>query len=249
LFKIRGQKYGFFGDYVIWEEAKRHCSGYESENILQKVKESLLKVKKGEAVYERDSVLFNEIQYSYPLLAGLMWIAAQNEGKLTVLDFGGSLGSTYFQSKKFLDTLPSVEWSIVEQKHFVKCGKEHFEDEKLRFYESIDNCLKERIPNTIILSGVIQYLEKPYELLDYILDKEFEYILIDRTPFAKNGKERIVIQIVPPSIYEASYPMWLLNKERFIVFWMKKYGQVVEFEGRDRSTKDIEHKGFIFRRF
>ena len=59
------------------------------------------KVKNGEAVYERDSVLFDEIQYSWGLLAGLEKAALEHDGKLCVLDFGGSLGSTYYQNKQF----------------------------------------------------------------------------------------------------------------------------------------------------
>ena len=50
------------GDYKTWEDAQARCTGYDSEIILDKVKNSLLKVKNGEAIYERDSVLFDEIQ-------------------------------------------------------------------------------------------------------------------------------------------------------------------------------------------
>lgn len=41
--------------------------------ILQTVKNSLLKVKNAEIVYERDSVIFDEIEYSWQLLTGLMF--------------------------------------------------------------------------------------------------------------------------------------------------------------------------------
>ena len=62
-------------------------------------------------------------------------------GVLSVLDFGGSLGSTYYQNKKFLDSLDDVSWNIVEQKHFVDAGKEDFEDERLRFSYDIESCV------------------------------------------------------------------------------------------------------------
>ena len=42
----------------------RMSSGYDSQLILDKVLTSTLKVKNGEAAYERDSVLFDEIQYA-----------------------------------------------------------------------------------------------------------------------------------------------------------------------------------------
>jgi hypothetical protein len=63
--------YGLTGDYPSWEEATRASTGYNSESILEKAKTSLSKVKTGEAVYERDGVLFDEIEYAWSLLAGL----------------------------------------------------------------------------------------------------------------------------------------------------------------------------------
>ena len=90
--KLLNYKYGWKGNYKTWQAALDNSSGYDSDLILQKVKDATLKVKKGEAVYERDSVLFDEIEYSWPLLSGLMLAAAKRNGELNVLDFGGSLG-------------------------------------------------------------------------------------------------------------------------------------------------------------
>ena len=59
------------GDFASWEEAQSNCSGYDSDIILEKCRNALLKVKNKEAVYERDSVLFDKIQYSWGLLAGI----------------------------------------------------------------------------------------------------------------------------------------------------------------------------------
>ena len=80
--------YGFSGEYKNWQTAQCFSSGYDSEIILNKTKNALLKVKKKEAVYERDSVLFNKIQYSWPLLASLLYVASENDNCLNLLDFG-----------------------------------------------------------------------------------------------------------------------------------------------------------------
>jgi len=87
-------KSGWHGNFKTWEEAKSKTTGYDSALILETVRDSMYKVKEGLAVYERDSVLFDAIQYSWPLLTGLMMAAAKGKGKINVLDFGGSLGST-----------------------------------------------------------------------------------------------------------------------------------------------------------
>jgi len=65
---------GYRGNYASWANAQQVSTGYNSDLILEKVKDALLKVKRGEAVYERDSVLFDEVQYSWPLLAGLVGV-------------------------------------------------------------------------------------------------------------------------------------------------------------------------------
>jgi len=55
-------------------------TGYDNDMILEKTRLALLKVKNGEAAYERDSVVFEDIQYAWPLLAGLLWVAAALAG-------------------------------------------------------------------------------------------------------------------------------------------------------------------------
>ena len=152
------------GDYASWAEALAASSGYDAPAILDRVEAAALKVKRGEAVHERDSVVFDAIEYSWPLLSGLLWAAAR-DGRLDVVDFGGALGSTYAQNRHFLQPLPSLRWSVVEQPHFVERGRRSFQDERLRFYESLEACLTENTPNVLVLSSVLQYLERPYDLL------------------------------------------------------------------------------------
>jgi putative methyltransferase (TIGR04325 family) len=237
----------FYGNYKTWDEARNISAGYDSEVILTKVKDAIHKVKIGEAVYERDSVFFDKVEYSWPLLAGLLWIASLEGNKLNLVDFGGSLGSSYFQNKKFLMHLQELKWNIVEQTQFVECGKHYFEDEFLKFYFNLSDCLKEQCPDAILLSSVIQYLEKPFDLVREIISKRFKYIIFDRTAFTGNGEGRITIQKVPPEIYQASYPAWFLNKEEFLNCFSDRYELIADFESNDKANIPSVFKGFIFR--
>lgn len=205
----------FEGDFVSWEEASAQCTGYDAEDILAKVLAATLKVKRGEAAFERDSVLFDEVEYAWPVLAGLMWAAARNGGKLNVLDFGGALGSSYFQNRKFLQTLPEVRWNVVEQSHYVEAGRKYIQDDKLRFYQTIEECLSENQPNVILLSSVLQYLESPIELIGKLNKVGASCLIVDRTPFSVNGKDKLTVQKVPAAIYSASYPMWIFSLSKF----------------------------------
>jgi putative methyltransferase (TIGR04325 family) len=105
-----------FIDYFSWVEAMEHCveDRTEKAEALERLKDAYLKVKSGEAVYQRDSFIFDKIQYSWPLLSGLLWIASLNNSSLNVLDFGGSLGASYYQCL-FRRKCPSVPEESVHQ--------------------------------------------------------------------------------------------------------------------------------------
>lgn len=107
---------------VSWKIARNNSIGYDAELIIEKVKLSTRSVVDGSFAYERDSMLFEEIQYSWQLLVGIL-IAAENCGVLNIIDYGGSLGSTYRQNKKFLDNLNcKIRWKVVEQKYLLISG-------------------------------------------------------------------------------------------------------------------------------
>jgi putative methyltransferase (TIGR04325 family) len=211
--RVRGLVVGgsFEGDFATWDQACAHCTGYDDTRILAKVLDATLRVKCGVAAFERDSVLFDKVEYAWPMLAGLMSAAARDGGRLNVLDFGGALGSSYFQNLAFLQTLPEVQWNVVEQEHYVDVGRAHIEHGPLHFYRTINECLSETHPNVVLLSSVLQYLQSPTEVLQRLSESGASCLIIDRTPFAAAGRGRLLIQRVPPRIYSASYPMWVFS--------------------------------------
>jgi putative methyltransferase (TIGR04325 family) len=240
----------FRGIYSTWDAALKDSSGYDAPLILDKVKGAISKVKKGEAACERDSVVFDKVQYSFPVLAGLLKIAVANGGRLNVLDFGGSLGSSYFQNRGFLSGVSELSWSIVEQKKFVECGKQNFGSNELKFYYSIDECLQFENPHVILLSSVLQYIREPYKLIEVLIEKNIPNIIIDRTPFLLNGPDMITLQIVPKHIYDASYPSWIFNLDKFYGIFKMKYSLLVDFYAIDGTIKSgkilANFRGCIF---
>lgn len=246
--KLRPVKYGWFGNYNSWQEAANNSSGYNSTEIVEKVKEGLLKVKKGDAAFERDSVAFDKVEYVWPVLAGLLWIAAQGHGKLNVLDFGGSLGSTFFQYRRFLSPI-EVRWNVVEQDIFIDYGVKYFQDNNLRFFYTVEECQSKNPVDVILLSSVLPYLEKPYHWLDVLISQNVPFIILDKMPFLTTGNDdRLTVQKVPPSIYEASYPAWFFNETKFMKAMQHKYDLVESFEGDDVANINAVFKGFIFKR-
>ena len=238
----------FTGEYQSWNEALVHCKGYDDEDILKKLLPSAQKVKNGEMVYERDGILFENIEYSWEVLAGIIWVALRNSGYLCVLDMGGSLGTTYFQNNKFLNEISLSSWNIVEQPKYVKVGKTYFEDEKLRFFDSIENCVETCNPNVILISCSLQYMRDPHAIINSLCKIGSDAIILDRTIINNNKSNKIYVQHAMPSI-GGSYPCYSISESWLFDLLNKTYDLIESFDSLSfRELKDIDStfKGYIF---
>lgn len=241
-----GGRSSFAGDYSSWREAAAVSEGYDADEILSKVLDASIKVKNGEVAYERDSVTFDQPEYSWPLLSGLMWAAARNNGQLNVLDYGGALGSSYFQNLLFMKALPSIKWNVVEQAHYVQAGQQYIEDQNIRFYESISECLVKNRPNVVLLSSVLQYLETPFDLLKEVSGVGAMCLIVDRTPFNDHDWDRLLIQKVPPQIYVANYPMWVFSRSKFEAFLDSEWSLVSKHQCPEGVVSSKDGLPFLF---
>lgn len=244
---------GWFGNYPSWEDARKQTGGYDDASIVEKIKKAVLMVKNGEAVAERDSVILEKIEIQEEILEFLRQISRKHKGELHVLDIGGSLGTSYFQYRNLLTDTHTLSWHVVEQKHYVGIGNAEIADERLHFYETIEEANKPAA-NVLLLSSVLQYIEKPYDLLKICLEFQVEYIIFDRTAFLDADAERITVQIVPEFIYKASYPAWFLNEQKFSGYFTENYELLSTFESEISPRQSLDKKtnaywkGFVFKR-
>lgn len=239
----------FAGRPTDWAEAERMSNGYAADLILQRVIDATRAVLAGRARFERDSVLFDTPDLPHALLSALMRAGALNGGHLDVIDFGGSLGSTYRQCRPFLEGVVSVRWWVVEQAAFVAAGLAEFTTQELHFAHSMAEIPP--LEHAIILaSSVLQYLEDPGSVLDEFALVPARHLVIDRTPLSDTFSDRLCLQHVPASIYQASYPCWIFARQRLIERLTRHWRIVSDFpcaEGR-ASTDDamsFEFRGFI----
>ena len=251
--KLSGKKDVIYwhGRYKNWDEAKKKSKGYADEIILEKCKNALLAVKNGHAVAERDGILLNQTEYSWPVVAVLQKSAIENDNNLCVLDFGGSLGTSYFQNRLFLDEMKSVHWCIVEQPHFVACGKEHFENHQLHFFSTIEECLQKFTPQVVLLSGVLPYLEQPFVWLDKFLQLGIRYFILDRVLVSEDNEDIISVQHISKDLYEASYPLWIFNRTNLLKRFLNKYELIAEFTPVDKQSvvidgRNARYSGMLF---
>lgn len=239
----------FTGDYPDWDAARRASSGYDNSVILEKTRSAIRQVRDGTAIFERDSVLLAEPEPPFALLAGLLAAAAASGGCLRVLDFGGSLGSTYFQCRPFLAGLAELRWSIVEQPAHVACGQAEFATDQLRFHATVDACLVADRPSVLVLSSVLPYLPEPRAFLADMVARQFDWILVDRTFFHDGPRDRLTVQRVPRAIYAASYPAWFLSRTGWAGIFANHYDCLAEFPALDRpDLPGATARGMIYRR-
>ena len=120
----------------------------------------------------------------------------------------------------------------------------------LNFYESLDECLRVEGPNVLLLSGVVHLLPHPYGFLADVVSRSFKYVIVDRTPFMRNDRDRLTVQHVPDSIYSASYPAWLLSQTRFLKIFERSYDFIANFPALDTPQPEggkADFKGFFLK--
>ncbi len=200
-------KYGF----VSFEDASFRARGYEQLDITEAVRTASAKVRDGVAVYERDGVVFDEIEYPWPLLSSLLATPTEN-GVLRVLDFGGGLGSTYQQCRDFLRrTGLRVVWTVIEREQLAKVGQREFTTDELSFASDL-GAIADASFDAVLFAGSICYVPNPEQVLETVMSNSPKRIIFDRTPEAKGQQPLYAVQNVGAKIYKASYPITIFGK-------------------------------------
>ena len=193
-------------------EAKKAMEGCASPHILSQVLSATLRVRDGLSAHERDGVNFEEISYTWPVLSALLLSAAQNGGTLSVVDFGGSLGTTFFQNRLYLKRIKRVRWVVVEQENYVGAGRKNFANQELTFETDFFSAVVETRPSVILFGSSLQYVEDPESILMIAKHSGASHIVFDRTPVIAGQPTFLAIQTVPKSIYKARYPSWVFSQ-------------------------------------
>lgn len=221
----RHQRLRFTGPYPDWNAARAASSGYDAPEILPRTAAAAREVVAGRAAYERDTVLFTE-PHADPFLLDAIQRAAPSGAAtpLRVLDFGGSLGSTFFQMRPWLAPGRALRWDIVEQPAVAGLGHREFQTADLRFHANLEAALATdaAAPHVVLLSSVLSYVEHPWPILERLAALPAAAWIATRTCFSDTPADRVVVQHVPASIYRASYPAWVLAEEKFRRFWTER---------------------------
>jgi putative methyltransferase (TIGR04325 family) len=218
--------------------------------ILERVQLSTLAVIRGEAAFERDGVAFAQPETNWPVAAALMLGAVRSGGELSVLDFGGSLGSQYFQSRGLLRQVPGLRWTVVEQPTYVAAGSAMVDVPEVTFLEASDPL----VPwgsNVALFGSVLQYLEDPFGPLKRVIAAGADVIIIDRSPVSQSERDRPTIQISPMPFGTSSYPAWILSEPALLEAIGRTFSLQAMYETQPGSMVTatglpVQWRGFIF---
>lgn len=232
----------FCGDFARWSEARAASTGYDDAAVLLRVRTATRAVRAGAVAWERDGATFAEPAVHAPLLAALRAIGAEQGGRLDVVDFGGALGSTWWQYRAACADL-AVRWCVVEQPHFVAVGLEEFTGGGLSFARTLAEAGAGRAPAVILFSSVLAYLENPQALLAEATASGVRHIIIDRTPFWCGGRDWLTVQRTPLELGGGSYPAWVFDRARLLAPLAEKFDVATEWPGFDVVDSRMEYRG------
>ncbi len=241
--RLAGNWTTYRGPYPDWPKAQAASKGYDDSQILLRVIAATRRVLDGQADYEQDGSAKHGLPPPSESLAAVLLAAALDEGKLSVLDIGGGLASHYLRWRRWLASLSSVRWCVVEQPHFVTAGLQLFSDlPQLSFARSIAQATVNQ-PNVILASSVLQYLREPMAILNELVAVDARMIIIDRTPLSAKTDSVILVQRVPRSLGRASYPLWLLPRAAVYDSLRGRYSMLAEFATQDESLRSGRIRG------
>lgn len=224
-------------------------TGYYAATITEAIVRASRAVREKQAKYERDGVLFDAIQHSWPLLASILGAPKHQKGVLGVLDWEGSLGSTYRQNQELLEAAGlETQWVIIEQDHIVEIGKSEFETSNLSFAPSTME-LKDLRFDVVLFARSLCYLESPDEAIIEALALNPARIVIDRTPEANSPVDLIGVQRAGKRIYKASFPVHTFSSGTLAKLICNEYSLISDCLSDLQPDPQTLSKGYVFQRF
>lgn len=227
----------FDGDYASFSEAAEHSIGYDSEIIAKGAARRFAAMLAENATAEIDS----RFQIVHSALSHVVDRIGKN--RISVLDIGGGAGTYYFVLNRLMSSM-NLDWTILETETMVR--------ECSRISQSIQFVteMPEANYDVALISGALQYIDHPYELLVGTA-AHARWIILTRLPVQKSGRDRIVVQHVPPQIYEGSMPMVCFD-EQTLLKHLSEIGEIVlswdvAADSRSWLSYGFQSRGYLVR--
>lgn len=246
------------GVYKDWSSALSKSNSYQDHATLDQIKNASLIGLKDDKFF-RDGIVFKQYEFCSHLNILLLNIFIQSYQKknsnkpISVIDFGGGLGTLYFQFKKYCeiyDIKINFQWNIIEQDDLTKFGKKNIENNNLKFHNFSEIKLEDNKVDLVIFSAVLNYIQDPYFIINKFVKIKPKYILIDRTNFWDGDSDVITILKASKNI-QGSYPCYIFSFEKFKIHFKSFYRLKENFFNKGSNfyfdkTKKGNYRGMIW---
>ena len=196
-----------------WESAVSGSSGYQSPQTISTIEGADPVVDKWTA--DHNFLGSRYLQVASAFLSGLNPEKLKSETTIYVLDIGGGLGEYFFLIQ---DNLPNLkfEWLILETPALCELAKSKHDDSSGVSWTDVLNDSSQTF-DIVLLSSVIQYVEKPFALIEVAMQKA-PLLIFNRLPLSTNAHNLVCIQ--RPGLLESkgSYPVHILSEQLFISY-------------------------------
>jgi len=187
-------------------------------------------------------------EWAKQVLAALSVVVSRLAGKrLRVLDVGGAMGLYFDLSNAFLGKHLTIEWTILETPAMVKGALSVLGQKGVAFITSIADAAPEY--DLILASGVLQCIDQPWRFLEQITDRQHDCLLVNRMPLI--DADRLTVQVVPPSVFNGSYPAWFFSSEKAMQNLTRKHELLMSWPvPEDRPVLDgriVPYRGFLLK--
>lgn len=139
-------------------------------------------------------------------------LAARGYQKISMLDWGGSMGHYYLLAKALLPGV-EIQYSCRDVPMIAEYGQEILPE--ATFY-SDDSCLSERY-DFVLASGSLQYSQDWENVLRGLAAATKRNLLITRLPVVKQHPHFVFIQRAYSFGYNTEYLGWCINRDAFLV--------------------------------
>lgn len=227
----------FEGDYKTFAEAKAHSVGYENKIVGERYAKNLFSLASNTEPREIDS-RFQQVH------SALLYVVDRlsADGMISVLDVGGGNGAYGFTMRQ-LSRHHQFNWTVLEARHVAEACKGV--TDTVQFISEWDAVTKNDVT---LISGTLQYLESPYEILMQAAEHS-DWIILTRLPIQNSDSDKVVIQHVPPQLYKGSMPMYCFS-EKMIRSEIGKIGEIVlswevPADSRSWTAYGFEARGYL----
>lgn len=158
-------------------------TNYHDEQLTASIVKNTLEYSR--FIAEAKSIPITALRTALPFALG------EFQRRITVLDFGGGAGTTYFEAKYFFPN-KDFEWIILETNTMVHVAESiNTKNDHLKFINNFRNIDDMKI-DLVIANSSLQYTENPIDYLNKLINIKAKYFFITRMPLADKESIRVL---------------------------------------------------------